>query len=114
MSLGAFLEKLPQCPIAQKHELMVDVSQGLVHLHSQDHTIIHRDLTAGNVLLTPQLTAKISDLGMAKIIQRNPSVLTKMPGAAVYMPPEANSDTPFYNTSLDVFLVWSPDATNFH
>ena len=106
MSLGTFLEKFPQCPIAQKHELVVDINRGLLHLHSQTPSIIHRDLSANNVLLTPQLTAKIADLGMVRIVKTNPSLLSrfsKMPGTAVYMPPEANSDSPTYNTSLDVF-----------
>lgn len=107
MSLWAFLEKYPRFHLALKNEILVDVSRGLVHLHRQSPPIIHRDLTANNVLITTNLTAKIADLGMAKIINTNPVVLssklTQVPGTAAYMPPEAMSSDPSYSTKLDVF-----------
>ena len=107
MSLWAFLERYPQFPLALKNELLVDVGRGLVHLHNQSPPIIHRDVTASNVLITAQLTAKIADLGMARIIDRDSTVLssklTKVPGTLAYMPPEAMSSDPSYNTKLDVF-----------
>lgn len=107
MSLWAFLERYPQFPLALKNELLVDVGRGLVHLHSQSPPIIHRDLTANNVLITAHLTAKIADLGMARIIDKDPtalsSQLTQIPGTIAYMPPEAMCSNPSYNTKLDVF-----------
>ena len=102
MSLWAFLERYPRFPLALKNELLVDVGRGLVHLHSQSPPIIHRSLTANNVLITAQLTAKIADLGMAKIIDTVlSSKLTQVPGTIAYMPPEAMCSNPSYNTKME-------------
>ena len=107
MSLSACVEKHPGLPLALKNEILVDIAQGLLHLHSQSPPIIHRDLTANNALLTRHLTAKIADLGVARIVNVSPSLLssqmTKQPGTVAYMPPEALRSKPSYNTKLDVF-----------
>ena len=107
MSLCACLERHPNLVVSLKNDILIDVGQGLLHLHSQQPPIIHRDLTANNVLLTSELRAKIADLGVARIVKSNPSVQsakqTVQPGTLAYMPPEALSLEPSYNTKLDVF-----------
>ena len=57
--------------------------------HTQ--SIIHRDLSSNNILLTKHLVAKISDLGMAKVIPPGLQKHTRAPGTVVFMPPEALS-----------------------
>ena len=54
----------------QKISILHDVVKGLDFLHNHSPAIIHRDLTARNVLLDSDLRAKISDFGNAKIIER--------------------------------------------
>ena len=94
-------------PLSIKIAILLDVSYGLLHLHSQHPKIIHRDLTAGNVLLTPDMRAKLADLGVSKIIDF--SLTTQMnrftgcPGAVPYMPPEALCRDPKYDDKLDIF-----------
>jgi len=76
------------------------------YLHSHKPPIVHRDLSSNNILLTTFLRAKISDLGVAKVIRPDhKKSLTKVPGTADFMPPEAMCDTVTskYDTSLDVF-----------
>ena len=84
-------------------KLLYDVANGLHHLHSQMPAIIHRDLTAANVLLTTDRVAKICDFGNSRIvdIHGTPELLTTNPGTQDYMPPEAVKKT--YNDRLDVF-----------
>ena len=106
-SLSQCLERHKQIPSFLKSSILRDVSLGLLYLHSQTQPIIHRDLTANNVLLTSSMSAKLADLGVARIINLNPAQLTThmtiAPGAPAYMPPEALSDSPQYNEKLDIF-----------
>ena len=106
MDLAKCLDTHPAITLPLKLSILLDVSYGLLHLHSQTPPIIHRDLTADNVLLTEGLRAKIADLGVSKIfdihrIQR--AAHTAAPGTQAYMPPEALNPTPQYDTKLDVF-----------
>ena len=89
------------------YSILYEVALGLRYLHQQSPPIIHRDLSANNVLLTHDMTAKISDLGVAKILdltsakKKNP--LTTGPGTPMYMPPEARATPPKYSIAVDVF-----------
>ena len=91
-----------------KLSILYDVSCGLDYLHGfKPDPIIHRDLSPNNILLAPNKVAKLSDLGVAKAVkadsQATKSALTKIPGTADFMPPEALEDNPQYSTSLDIF-----------
>ena len=89
------------------YSILHDVALGLCYLHSQIPPIIHRDLSSNNVLLTANMTAKISDLGMARIFNNltplQVSRLTNAPGTPAFMPPEAIVTDSEYNTSIDIF-----------
>ena len=52
------------------------------------------------------MTAKISDLGVARILNMSPlqiSRMTQTPGTPAYMPPEVMVANPVYDTSVDEF-----------
>ena len=88
------------------YSILHDVALGLCYLHSQTPPIIHRDLSSNNVLLTPNMTAKISDLGVARILNLTPlqvSHMTQTPGTPAYMPPEVMVANPKYDKSIDEF-----------
>ncbi len=107
-NLDSLLEGSPNIPLPLKCSILIDVIRGLVFLHDQrPNPIIHRDLSAKNVLLTELLEAKITDLGNSRIVQLQPGqlarTLTTAPGTLVYMPPEALGDRAVYGCSLDVF-----------
>ena len=91
----------------RKVSILHDTASGLDYLHSQTPAIIHRDLTAKNVLLDLQLRAKIADFGNSRIMdldpEASPETLTSLPGTLEYMPPEAQGVNVAYDPSLDVF-----------
>ena len=91
-------------PLKIKMSILLGTASGLDYLHSRTPAIIHRDLTATNVLLDSELRAKITDFGNSRIMDLNPESspesLTGLPGTPEYMPPEAQGA---YDPSLDVF-----------
>ena len=108
MDLSTCLKKHPRAtiPIDMKLSILLDVSYGLLYLHSHKPPIIHRDLTATNVLVTRDMKAKLADLGVSKILNLRPLdqvALTVCPGTLGVMPPEALVQEPRYDTKLDVF-----------
>ena len=103
-SMDDLLEVVPNIPLVLKRSMLEDITKGLLYLHSHDEQIIHRDLTAKNVLLTSSLVAKITDLGNSRIVpDQLARMLSQLPGTLVYMPPEALSASSRYGPSLDVF-----------
>jgi len=103
-SLTSIMEKYPNIPLCVKLSMLLDVSRGLWYLHSHAPPIVHRDLSPNNVLLTSQFVAKISDLGVAKVIQADSKKTnTRGPGTLDFMPPEALKEHPEYGLPLDVF-----------
>ena len=87
--------------------ILLDVSKGLVYLH-EEMKVAHRDLSSKNILLTAKFSAKIADLGSARVLDRpggwaSHVQLTTQPGTTDFMPPEALEDPPKYTVSVDVF-----------
>ena len=102
-SLTQCLEK-EELPLQMKYCILLDVAKGVCYLHGKRPPIVHRDLTANNVLLTSSYTAKISDLGVSRLADTfKKQHLTTAPGNAMVMPPEALEDDPVYDHKLDVF-----------
>ena len=99
--------------VVLKCSVLHNVACGLAYLHERSPPVIHRDLSARNVLLSSDMVAKIADLGVARIIPRIsiPATMTTGPGASVYMPPEAsapaesNTQKSKYDASIDIFSL---------
>ena len=99
--LGQYLESKPIIPYKTEVSILNNVSCGLLYLH-EECSIIHRDLTAANILLTVDNRAKIADLGMSRIFDIRMQKMSAVPGNQYYMSPEALQDKP-YDKSLDIF-----------
>lgn len=104
-NLDVLLEKKLGIPLQMKWSILHDVAIGLTYLHKRSPPIIHRDLTARNVLLNSAMVAKIADFGNSRIVDPHVfvSTMTQAPGTAVYLPPEALSEHPVYDSSIDSF-----------
>ena len=104
--MAKFLEVHPNIPPTIKLSILLDVSYGLIYLHECSPPVIHRDLTARNVLITDKCQARIADLGMAKIVDLQAQLAashTQAPGQMWYMPPEALKERASCTPKLDIF-----------
>ena len=108
-SLDNLLETSHNIPMDVKVYLLTGTSRGVVYLHSHTPPIAHRDLTARNILIDSGLTAKIADLGVARMVNIQPgqlaATMTRGPGNNLYMPPEAVQEegATRYSTAIDIF-----------
>ena len=105
-NLTSCIDEHSVLPKEISYSILHDVALGLCYLHGQTPPIIHRDISSNNVLLTANMTAKISDLGVASILNLTPlqvSHMTQTPGTPAYMPPEVMVANPKYDTSIDEF-----------
>ena len=104
-SVTSLIEKHDNIPLLVKLSILHDVSLGLRYLHGHNPVVIHRDLSPNNILVTSHLEAKITDLGVAKVMTTTggTKTLTKTPGTSVFMSPETSDDKPVYGPPLDVF-----------
>ena len=107
-SLTDFVEKYDKESVSLfvKTSIFFDISLGLQFLHGQN--VIHRDLSSNNILLTKHLTAKIADLGVAKLVDPDGSKShTSAPGTKFFLPPDvfSSSAKTHYGKSIDVFSL---------
>ena len=94
---------------AAKIAILHDASKGLLYLHK--YNILHHNLTAHAILLNSAMIVKISGFTVSRIIPRGTSALTltqvpgEVPGAPIYMPPEAFGVYLNYGLKIDYSLL---------
>ena len=83
-------------------KILQDIALGLNYLHTYSPIIIHRDLTAKNILLDSTGLAKIADFGNSRMVnQEQLMTMTSNVGTLVYLAPEALGND--YNEKIDIF-----------
>ena len=108
INLTSCIEQYGILPKEISYSILHEVALGLNYLHGQSPPIIHRDLSSNNVLLTPSMTAKISDLGVARILNLTPGQFTHMtqtPGTPAYMPPEVMIANPMIQVLMSFHMA---------
>ncbi|KAI8825103.1 kinase-like domain-containing protein [Fimicolochytrium jonesii] len=76
-------------PIPRAHRFFVQLIEGLAYVHSQG--VVHRDIKAGNMLITPDNVLKISDFGIAEQFSTYsdaPMDVTSFAGTHQFLSPE--------------------------
>ncbi|XP_061994500.1 G-type lectin S-receptor-like serine/threonine-protein kinase At1g61500 isoform X2 [Rosa rugosa] len=76
---------------AIRYNIIQGVVRGLIYLHHDSYVkVIHRDLKVSNILLDEKMNPKISDFGLARIVEgtQNLEKTQKVVGTRGYMSPE--------------------------
>ena len=78
--------------------IALDICRGLIAAHGQN--IIHRDIKPQNILLTSDEIAKISDFGVARILEASTDYAGTITGTRRYMAPEQYEGSYDYRADL--------------
>src|SRR5271165_3842120 len=105
-SLAQWLAGTPR-PAGQAAELVETLARAIHSAHHQG--VVHRDLTPANILLTADLTPKITDFGLAKLVVGGGDLRTRtgeLLGTPSYMAPEqAASRQQAIGAATDVYSL---------
>lgn len=104
--VASILREQHPLPIADACEIARQAALGLLYVHSQRQ--IHRDVKPSNLMLTPDGTVKILDLGLALLNESTNDDLTsrgQMMGTIDYMAPEQCDDSHAVGTPADVYAL---------
>jgi len=85
-TLKEILEEGPLDP-HESVRIIIEICKGLSEIHSAE--IVHRDLKAGNIIITPEGYVKITDFGVARPGTSDLTEYNEVVGSTRYMSPEA-------------------------
>lgn len=100
---------LPCLSFAQRLDIALDVAFALDYLHNQcDTTVVHCDLKPSNVLLDEDMVARLSDFGMAKVLNNasncdssSQQSTLALKGTIGYIPPGTSLQSLLYSQLIE-------------
>jgi len=94
-----------QLPLLHATNMSLQVADGVVYLHSQNPTIVHRDLKSLNVVLDLSLNIKICDFGLTEPMERTHITKKNNGGSPRYMAPELFDNKTKITEKIDVWAM---------
>lgn len=89
-------------------DIFVQICEGLKYLHNHERIIIHRDLKPQNILVFDDNMVKISDVGLARFVDRDTESITytgNSAGTPFYISPEQIDDFKHVDIRTDIYSL---------
>ena len=102
------LARRPALALEEGRDIAIKLARAVAALHRAD--IIHRDIKPDNVILEPEGSLKLIDLGVVRVPGWEETVPANIPGTRAYMAPEM-SDGEAGNEATDIYAL---GVTMFH
>jgi serine/threonine-protein kinase len=110
-SAHAALARLGRLPVGVAVKIGLDIARALTFLHGRNY--VHRDVKPDNILLGPDGSAKLADLGLAKRLcdDMHLTSINQGVGTSYYMPYEQAMNAALVDGRSDIFAL---GATLYH
>jgi len=106
-SLHDLIAKQRQLAVERSLEIMQQVTRGLSHAAAQG--IVHRDIKPANILITDDGTAKLTDFGLARVVDETLQTELTHEGMTVgtveYIAPEQARDSRAADVRSDIYSL---------
>lgn len=94
-----------QLPRLHSTNMCLQVADGVMYLHSQNPTVVHRDLKSLNIVLDLSLNIKICDFGLTEPMERTHITKKNNGGSPRYMAPELFDSKTKITEKIDVWAM---------
>jgi len=101
-SIRDFLDTHEDIDLETRLKLALGAARGMRYLNNLNPPVIHRDLKSENLLVSEDLTCKVSDFGIFTIKSQFDCTMTSNIGTPVYMAPEVINQRA-YTPKVDVY-----------
>lgn len=105
-SLRAQLDSVHRLSVERSVAIALDICHAIAAMSK--YGVVHRDIKPGNILLTPDGIAKLTDFGIAQLNNSSESgkpVGARQPGTPKYMSPEQEKSTGWLDERSDLFSL---------
>jgi serine/threonine protein kinase len=94
-----------QLPPLHAINMCLQLADGVMYLHSQNPTVVHRDLKSLNVVLDMNLNVKICDFGLTESMERTHITKRNNGGSPRYMAPELFDNKTKVTEKIDIWAL---------